>query len=181
MFPKLSIRLGPAQHTQYSLKTLPNFPQPITILALGQDHTLGLTKSGEVLSWGLNRFSQLGYVVEISTTSIGRHEEPIQTIPKRVVGLLRREVVVGVAASKNASACWTKETVFTWGTNTGQLGRGLYFIFSLWFSKNFKKKWMAPFVGYDKSAQPVQVSPRPVTRFSNTVIDIAMTVRAIPY
>ena len=128
---KLSIRLGPAQHTQYSLKALPNFPQPITILALGQDHTLGLTKSGEVLSWGLNRFSQLGYVVEISTTSIGRHEEPIQTIPKRVVGLLRREVVVGVAASKNASACWTKETVFTWGTNTGQLGRGLYSIFLL--------------------------------------------------
>ena len=62
-------------------------------------------------------------MVEISTTSIGRHEEPIQAIPKRVVGLLRREIVIGVAASKNASACWTKEAVFTWGTNTGQLGR----------------------------------------------------------
>jgi len=81
-----------------------------------------LTKSGEVFSWGLNRFSQLGYVMEIPM-SIERHEEPIQSIPKRVVGLLRREIVVGVAASKNASACWTKETVFTWGTNTGQLGR----------------------------------------------------------
>ncbi|KAF8810432.1 hypothetical protein BYT27DRAFT_7186506 [Phlegmacium glaucopus] len=143
-------RLGPAQYTQYSLQPLSSFPQPIAILALGQDHTLVLTKSGEVFSWGLNRFSQLGYVVEVSTTSIGRHEEPIQSIPKRVVGLLRREVVVGVSASKNASACWTKETVFTWGTNTGQLG-------------------------YDKAAQPVQVSPRPVTKFSNTVIDIAMT------
>ena len=98
---------------------------------LGQDHTLGLMKSGEVFSWGLNRFSQLGYVVEIPMSSIGRHEEPIQAIPKRVVGLLRREVVIGVAASKNASACWTKETVFTWGTNTGQLGR---VFFSLLFS-----------------------------------------------
>ena len=67
-------------------------------------------------------------MVSISTTSIGRHEEPIQAIPKRVVGLLRKEVVIGVAGSKNASACWTKDTVFTWGTNTGQLGR---FFFSL--------------------------------------------------
>ena len=62
-------------------------------------------------------------------SSIGRHEEPIQAIPKRVVGLLRREVVIGVAASRNASACWTKETVFTWGTNTGQLGSVLLFSF----------------------------------------------------
>lgn len=104
------------------MKSLSNFRQPIATLALGQDHTLVLTKSGEVFSWGLNRFSQLGYVMEIPM-SIERHEEPIQSIPKRVVGLLRREIVVGVAASKNASACWTKETVFTWGTNTGQLGR----------------------------------------------------------
>ena len=66
-------------------------------------------------------------------SSIGRHEEPIQAIPKRIVGLLRREVVIGVAASKNASACWTKETVFTWGTNTGQLGR-VFLLFFLSFN-----------------------------------------------
>ncbi|KAF8959590.1 hypothetical protein BDZ97DRAFT_1666960 [Flammula alnicola] len=143
-------RLGPAQHTQYSLNPLPTLNLDILSVALGQDHTLALTKSGEVYSWGLNRFSQLGYIVEPSSTATGRLEEPIQSVPKRVVGLLRREVVCGVAASKNASACWTKETVFTWGTNTGQLG-------------------------YDKNAQPVQVTPRPVTKFSNTVIDVAMS------
>ncbi|KAF4611303.1 hypothetical protein D9613_007260 [Agrocybe pediades] len=143
-------RLGPAQHTQYSLKPLPSFNLPVARVALGQDHTLVLTTSGEVYSWGLNRFSQLGYIVELSTTASGRNEEPIQSVPKRVVGLLRREVVIGVAASKNASACWTKETVFTWGTNTGQLG-------------------------YDKNAQPVQLTPRPVTKFSNAVIDLAMS------
>ena len=87
------------------MKRLSGFPQPIAALALGQDHAHGLTRSGEVFSWGLNCFSQLGYMVEISTTSIGWHEEPIQVIPKRVLGLLKREVVVGVAASKNASAC----------------------------------------------------------------------------
>lgn len=91
-------------------------------VALGQDHTLALTRSGEVYSWGLGRFSQLGYIVETSLTANGRLEEPIQSVPKKVVGPLRREVVCGVAASKNASACWTVDTVFTWGTNTGQLG-----------------------------------------------------------
>lgn len=122
----ISCRLGPAQHTQYSLKPLSTLNVAVLSVALGQDHTLVLTKSGEVYSWGLNRFSQLGYVVEVSPTSNGRHEEPIQSIPKRVVGLLRKEVVRGVAASKNASACWTNDTVFTWGTNTGQLGRFWY-------------------------------------------------------
>lgn len=122
-------RLGPIQHTQYNLNLLSSFPQPIAAVALGQDHTICLTKSGEVYSWGLNRFSQLGYLVEVST-STGRHEEPIQAVPKRVMGLLRREVVIGVAASKNASACWTKETVFTWGTNTGQLG-GVFYLYAV--------------------------------------------------
>lgn len=92
----------------------------IVSVALGQDHTLALTSSGEVLSWGLNRFSQLGYVVEPLTS--GRLEEPIQTTPKKIYGPLRKEVVKGVAASKLASACWTDEVVFTWGTNNGQLG-----------------------------------------------------------
>ncbi|KAF5316733.1 hypothetical protein D9619_006824 [Psilocybe cf. subviscida] len=149
-------RLGQAQHTQYSLKPFPTLQQKIVRVAVGQDHTLALTKNGEIYSWGLNRFSQLGYVVDPNPNvpAIGKNEESIQSVPKRVVGLLRREFVRGVAASKNASACWTKESVFTWGTNTGHLG-------------------------YDKSAQPVQVSPRPVTKFSNEVVDIAMSETVI--
>ena len=114
--------LGPGQHTQYSLKSLPQFTHTIVSVALGQDHTLALTKSGEVLSWGLNRFSQLGYVVESSSSSTARHEEQIQFTPKKIYGPLRKEVVRGVAASKCASACWTEGEVFTWGTNNGQLG-----------------------------------------------------------
>jgi len=91
-------------------------------VAVGQDHTLALTRSGEVFSWGLNRFSQLGYVVDVPHTTSSRFDEPIQHVPKKVVGLLKKEIVLGVSASKNASACWTKDTVFTWGTNLGQLG-----------------------------------------------------------
>jgi alpha-tubulin suppressor-like RCC1 family protein len=100
--------------------------QSIVSVALGQDHTLAVTKSGEVLSWGLNRFSQLGYIIEPSSTgsgiSLGRSEEPVQASPRKIFGPLKKEVVRGVAACKTASACWTDGEVFTWGTNHGQLG-----------------------------------------------------------
>lgn len=113
--------LGPGQHTQYSLIPLPQLSHSIVAVALGQDHTLALTSAGEVLSWGLSRFHQLGYVVEPSTTT-GRLEEPIQASPRKIFGPLKKEVVKGVAASKQSSACWTATEVFTWGTNNGQLG-----------------------------------------------------------
>jgi inhibitor of Bruton tyrosine kinase len=112
--------LGPGQHTQYKLKSLHQFTYTITLVALGQDHTLALTNSGEVLSWGLNRFHQLGYVVESNTHS--RLDEPIQFTPRKVLGVLRKENVRGVATCKVASSCWTAKDVFTWGTNNGQLG-----------------------------------------------------------
>ncbi|KAI0924161.1 hypothetical protein AcW1_006352 [Taiwanofungus camphoratus] len=145
-------RLGPGQHTQYSLTPMPQFSHTIVSVALGQDHTLALTKSGEVLSWGLNRFSQLGYVVEqaLGVGLLGRLEEPVQAIARKVAGPLKNKNVKGVAACKTASACWTSEEVFTWGTNKGQLG-------------------------YDKSAHPVQILPRLVTKISQPVISITIT------
>jgi alpha-tubulin suppressor-like RCC1 family protein len=152
----LAYRLGPTQHTQYSLMPiLGTGSDPIVSAALGQDHTLVLTKMGEVYSWGLNRFSQLGYIVEVGTNagSGARTEEPIQTTPKKVPGL-KGQFIRGVAASKNASACWTADHVYTWGTNAGQLG-------------------------YDKVAQPVQISPRIVTKVPKSVIMVAMSDNAM--
>lgn len=116
-------RLGPGQHTQYSLVPLAQFTGSVTSVALGQDHTLLVTRSGEVYSWGLNRFSQLGYVVEVTDGAKGRVEEPIQATARKVVGPLKNKTVIGVAACKTASACWTASEVYTWGTNSGQLGR----------------------------------------------------------
>ncbi|KAF8205776.1 hypothetical protein K438DRAFT_1918026 [Mycena galopus ATCC 62051] len=146
-------RLGPGQHTQYSLVPLPQLPQSIVAVALGQDHTLALTSGGEVLSWGLSRFHQLGYVVEPSTTT-GRLEEPIQASPRKIYGPLKKEIVKGVAASKQCSACWTATEVFTWGTNNGQLG-------------------------YDKAAQPIQVVPRKVSKVVRPVVAISLTDHAM--
>lgn len=122
MLKHIHPRLGSTQHTQFTFKPISSFNLPILSVAVGQDHTLALTRSGEVFSWGLNRFSQLGYVVDVPHTTSSRFDEPIQHVPKKVVGLLKKEIVLGVSASKNASACWTKDTVFTWGTNLGQLG-----------------------------------------------------------
>lgn len=103
---------------------------PVASVAVGQDHTLALTETGEVYSWGMNHFSQLGYVIEVAIGTLSRHDEPIQSVPKRVVGALRKEIVQGVAASKKASACWTSDAVYTWGTNNGQLGTGILLVIS---------------------------------------------------
>ncbi|KAJ7085719.1 hypothetical protein B0H15DRAFT_846085 [Mycena belliarum] len=146
-------RLGPGQHTQYSLVPLPQLSHSIIAVALGQDHTLALTSAGEVLSWGLSRLQQLGYLVEPSTT-IGRLDEPIQSSPRKISGPLKKEVVKGIAASKQCSACWTATEVFTWGTNNGQLG-------------------------YDKAAQPVQVIPRKVSKVVRPVVAISLTDNAM--
>lgn len=142
-------RLGPSQHTQYSLMPLPEIKHTIESVALGQDHTLALTSTGEVLTWGLNRFSQLGYVIEVSSSA--KQDEYIQATPRKV-GSLRREFVKGVAACKTASGCWTDTEVWTWGTNGGQLG-------------------------YDKALAPVQVLPRKVSSIVKPVRAIVMTVR----
>ena len=120
-----------AQHMQYALAPVKDTvtsvssvgPAPsqgfqescIVAIALGQDHTLALTAAGHILSWGLNRFSQLGYATE--------GPSHLQLAPRRIVGPLKREEVLGIAACRTASACWTRTgELWTWGTSNGQLG-----------------------------------------------------------
>ncbi|KAH9919009.1 uncharacterized protein B0H18DRAFT_957684 [Fomitopsis serialis] len=64
------------------------------------DHTPLVTKSGKMYSWGLNRFSQSGYAVEVAHGARGRVEEPIQVTARKVVGPLKNKAVLGVAACK---------------------------------------------------------------------------------
>jgi inhibitor of Bruton tyrosine kinase len=91
----------------------PDSETVFTAIALGQDHTLALTSDGTILSWGLGRFSQLGYEVP---------PPHVQSLPRVIAGPLRRERVQGIAACKCASACWTNTALYTWGKNNGQLG-----------------------------------------------------------
>lgn len=89
-----------------------------------------MTDSGEVYTWGFNRFSQLGYVIESSTQPIKSEAEQIQSTPKRILGPLKKEVIKGIAASKCASCAWNQQgELYTWGTNHGQLGEVLHSAF----------------------------------------------------
>ena len=156
---KLTSSLGRSVHSQLALLPLPDMPHTITSISLGQDHTLALTSGGYILSWGHNRFLQLGYPIDPPDNPLpGRKDdEQIQVSPRRIVGPLKKEWVRGVAAGRMSSACWTADSVWTWGTNAGHLG-------------------------YEKAANPVQVLPRKVTAISQPVIDIAMSVSAsAPY
>ncbi|KAK8869660.1 hypothetical protein IAR55_000228 [Kwoniella newhampshirensis] len=149
-------RLGRSVHSQLSLLPMPDMPHTIVAIALGQDHTLALASGGYILSWGHNRFSQLGYVVEQPEKPLpgGRDDDLVQVSPKRIVGPLKKEMVRGVAASRMASACWTDDAVWTWGTNAGHLG-------------------------YEKASNPVQVVPRRVTSITQPVVDIAFSEYAM--
>lgn len=56
------------------------------------------------------------------SVGLGKDDPDLQVSPRRIVGPLKKEWVKGVAAGRLSSACWTEENVWTWGTNTGQLG-----------------------------------------------------------
>lgn len=149
---------------------MPDLPHTITQVALGQDHSLALTSGGYILSWGHNRFAQLGYAIDPPDrpVGIGKDDPDLQVSPRRIVGPLKKEWVRGVAAGRLSSACWTEDTVWTWGTNTGQLGVSDPLLdASIYHAKRS---------GYEKTANPVQISPRKVTQLAQSVIGISLSV-----
>lgn len=91
----------------------------IVAVALGQDHTLAVTDQGELFAWGSNAHGQQG--TGMSRTSLST-EEPSQLVPKQLFGQLKKEVIIGVAASRIHSVAHTSTGIYTWGRNEGQLG-----------------------------------------------------------
>ncbi|KAI8950297.1 hypothetical protein F4801DRAFT_549897 [Xylaria longipes] len=91
----------------------------VTAVALGQNHTLAITSEGELWSWGSNYYSQLGYTLP---PPIKPDEEPISTTPRQVFGPLKKEMILGAAASSIHSVVHTGSSLFCWGKNVGQLG-----------------------------------------------------------
>ena len=88
-------------------------------VALGQNHTLAVSGEGELFSWGNNGFGQLGYSMPTSST---KDEDPLQLLPRQVFGPLKREIIIGVAASRLHSVAYTSTSLYTFGKNEGQLG-----------------------------------------------------------
>lgn len=91
----------------------------INSIALGQDHTLAVTNQGELYSWGSNVYGQLGCGLPKENT---KPEEAVQLSPKQLFGSLKKETVLGVAASRIHSVAHTGSAIFTFGKNEGQLG-----------------------------------------------------------
>jgi hypothetical protein len=88
-------------------------------VALGQNHTLAVTSDGSLSSWGTNTFGQLGYNLPRPAL---KDEEPVCATPRQIFGTLKREIILGVAASSIHSVAHTLTSLFTWGKNEGQLG-----------------------------------------------------------
>ena len=91
----------------------------VTKIALGQNHSLAVTSEGSLLSWGTNTFGQLGYTLPRPAV---KDEEPVCATPRQIFGPLKREFIVGAAASTIHSVAYTSTSLFTWGKNEGQLG-----------------------------------------------------------
>lgn len=73
----------------------------VAAVACAKHHTVLCTAAGEVLTFGSNRYGQLGYAVDT------------QPIPKRVAAL-RQRVVAVAAANKHSVAVTAGGEVFTW-------------------------------------------------------------------
>lgn len=164
-------RLGRNASTQPTLTPLADFKETAASVAVGPDHTLIITTSGNLYSFGLNKFGVLGYTVESGqglvassgtgsgsgsggqSTSSSAKILDVQITPRKIVGPLKREEILGAAVSKLHSVAFSTDALYTWGSNTGQLG-------------------------YDKTATPLQIQPRKVTSVTSQVRQVACTDHA---
>lgn len=91
----------------------------VVAVALGQNHTLAISSEGEIFSWGTSTYGQLGYSLP---RPVSNDEEPVCATPRQIFGPLKRETIIGVAASAIHSVAYTPTSLFCWGKNEGQLG-----------------------------------------------------------
>jgi len=90
-------------------------------VGLGQDHTIAISSEGETFTWGSNTYGQLGYTSNYG--SFGQKDEnSLQLLPRQIFGPLKRETVVGAAASRIHSVVHSSNSLYTFGKNEGQLG-----------------------------------------------------------
>jgi inhibitor of Bruton tyrosine kinase len=116
----LILRLGLSDltiGTQFLPKPVHDIHDAIASVALGQDHTIAVTKTGAVYTWGSNHHGQLGYALDLST-----NKDNVQKAPRKIISPLKRIDIIGVAASSHHSVCFSAEDLYTWGFNCGQLG-----------------------------------------------------------
>ncbi|KAI8069216.1 hypothetical protein BC940DRAFT_298179 [Gongronella butleri] len=107
-------RLGNGKESDAQMLLTPiRWPERIVLVALGRDHTIAVTQSGGVLTFGSNEFGQLGYDTA----------DKEQLVPRKIQAQsLKKLTIKGVAASKVHSIVYTANDLYTFGLNQGQLG-----------------------------------------------------------
>ncbi|KAI9244008.1 hypothetical protein BDA99DRAFT_472813 [Phascolomyces articulosus] len=104
--------IGSEMDAQLLLQPVP-WPERIIAAALGKDHTVGVSERGNVITFGSNEHGQLGYETE----------DMQQLVPRKIQAQsLKRQEIVGAAASPIHSVVYTCTYLFTFGYNKGQLG-----------------------------------------------------------
>ncbi|CAI5739608.1 unnamed protein product [Hyaloperonospora brassicae] len=91
---------------------------PLKKVVAGENHTMALSRTGQVYSWGSNSFGQLGHPGKSSSLQS-------RLTPKRIEAF-RLQVVADIAVSGCHSAAIAADdgAVYSWGSNRrGQLGR----------------------------------------------------------
>ncbi|KAL6804020.1 hypothetical protein J3E68DRAFT_392222 [Trichoderma sp. SZMC 28012] len=108
------------ENTQFKFTPLsgPFADKKVSQVALGQNHSMAVVGNGELWTWGLNSDSQLGYVLP---PPLRTDEEPMSLVPRQVFGPLKKEIVLGIAASSIHSVAHTGSSLYCWGRNAGQL------------------------------------------------------------
>ncbi|XP_007558653.1 probable E3 ubiquitin-protein ligase HERC4 isoform X2 [Poecilia formosa] len=103
-------------HTPYTPRTLDSFSSiPVVQVACGSQHSVALTKEGQVYTWGLDSRGQLG---------LGKRSSGARS-PQQVRSLLSVPVVQISAGGDQSFALSVSGGVFSWGRNDcGQLGLG---------------------------------------------------------
>ncbi|KAI8139555.1 hypothetical protein BJV82DRAFT_563737 [Fennellomyces sp. T-0311] len=107
-------RLGIGSDLNAQLVPVPvQWHERIVAVALGRDHTVAVSERGNVVTFGSNEFGQLGYETE----------DMQQLVPRKIQApSLKRQEIVGAAASTVHSVVYTETDLFTFGYNKGQLG-----------------------------------------------------------
>ena len=108
------------ENTRFSFEPVqgPLKDKKIVKVALGQNHSMAITDKGQLWTWGSNTFSQLGYALPPSPK---KDEDPMTSVPRQVFGPLRKEYILGIAASAHHSVAHTGSSLYCWGKNVGQL------------------------------------------------------------
>lgn len=105
-------RLGLGNHEIAHMPSLVNLKSKVVHVSCGPDHTIAITKSGQLWSWGCNEHKVLGY------KRVGN----FQLVPE-MVSSFKGAVICGSACSKYHSVCFSAAgSLYTWGTDNGQLG-----------------------------------------------------------